>query len=145
MAEPTPKYHIDQEVKSPLADGRRAFIGGIIPVGEDESPEFFYWVRYDDGEEVEEAMQTIWDESDIEPVPPKTVGKPCALLLEKGKGEDKGTRLFTFDDHTQALDVARHYQKAGYEWRMMPFEHVAVGETPKDMPIVQRDLFGKQS
>jgi hypothetical protein len=135
-----PKFHVDQEVKSPVNyDHRQAFIGGIIPF---DDGRFFYWLRYID---VEEVMQTIWDESEIESVPPKIVGKPCALLLEKGKGEDKGTRLFTFDDHTQALDVARHYQKAGYEWRMMPFEHVAVGETPKDMPIVQRDLFGKQS
>jgi hypothetical protein len=139
MAEP--KFKIDQEVLSPLADGRKAFIGGIIPVGEDESPEFFYWVRYDDGEE---AMQTIWDESYIEPVPPKIIGKPCALLLERGKGEDTETLLFTFDDHTQALDLAQHYEKAGYGWQMMPYEHIAPGEKPKDMPIVQRDLFNEK-
>jgi hypothetical protein len=133
-----PKYKIDQEVKSPVDyDHRQAFIGGIIPF---DDGRFFYWLRY---VEIEEAMQTIWEEKDIQPVSPVGQGKPCALILNKGKGEDWQCRVLTFDDHIQAMDVAEHFKKAGWGWSMRPFEHVARGQKPGDMPIVQMDLFGK--
>jgi hypothetical protein len=79
-----PKFTQGQEVESPLREipRRRAFIGNVI-ASEDET-QFFYWLRYDDGEE---AMDVIWTEEDIQPKAAPEEHNPFALATQADKDE----------------------------------------------------------
>lgn len=105
-----------------------------------EHPEYGFWLS---GKVARQGLQSTAPKAKNDNAETEIIGKPCALILEKGKGENWQQRILIFDDHIQAMDIAEHFKKAGWAWSLRSFEHVTRSEKPSDMPIVQMDLFGK--
>jgi hypothetical protein len=74
------------------------------------------------------------------------IGKPCVLILRKQHhGDEIDKRVYVMEDHKEALDLASHFAKAGYDWSLYNFEHLGKGEKPSNMPIVQKRLWETES